>query len=201
MESIIKYALDHSHSYAEYRAIVSELLAQGKSSGDTQSDEFTHYSQLNQTRMNRLEKTITIDPGVARKLQSIEEKHTWLVISEGWCGDAAQIVPVLQKMADVTPKLDLRIVFRDENPDLMNAFLTNGARSIPKLIILDEDKNVIADWGPRPKAAADLIIDYKAKHGVVDQTAKTELQLWYLHDKGESVANEVVSLMEKAFQD
>lgn len=197
MESVIKSALDRSHSYAEYRAIVTNLLAEGKSSGDTQSDDLTHYTLLNETRMNRLEKTISIDPQILDELRSIGKKYTWLVLSEGWCGDAAQILPVLNKMAEAVPNIDLKIVFRDENPELMNAFLTNGARSIPKLIVLDESGEAVANWGPRPKVAADLIINYKAQHGIIDETAKTELQLWYLHDKGQSTVNELVELMKQ----
>lgn len=91
----------------------------------------------------------------------------------------------------------MRIVFRDENDELMQLFLTNGTRSIPKLIVLDKDTlEFITDFGPRPNAAKKLILDYKAQHGIVDETAKTELQLWYLHDKGLSTQNEILEAIE-----
>jgi hypothetical protein len=99
-------------------------------------------------------------------------------------------------MAELTEKIKLKIVFRDENEALMNLFLTNGTKSIPKLIILDKNTlEVLADFGPRPKGATQLIADYKSVHGIVDENAKTQLQLWYLHDKGISIQNEILDLL------
>lgn len=193
MNDIIKESLERSFSYSEYRTTVSSLLQEGKSSGNTQSDDLLHYSQLNETRMNRLEKTIKISDENLLKLKNLNKEYIWLVISEGWCGDAAQLLPIFNKMADVSDNVELKIVFRDENEALMNLFLTNGGKSIPKLIILDKQTlNVIADWGPRPSGATKLMKDYKEKFGVIDETIKTELQLWYLHDKGISTQNEIL---------
>ena len=119
-----------------------------------------------------------------------------LVITEGWCGDAAQILPVFNKMAELSDKVELRIVFRDENEELMNLFLTNKTKSIPKLIIIDKETgSVVNHWGPRPKGAVNLIQNYKEQHGFIDETAKAELQMWYLHDKGISTQNEVIKMM------
>lgn len=146
--------------------------------------------------MNRLEKTIKITTEYIQELKQLQGDYIWLVISEGWCGDAAQILPVLHKMAELSEKTDLKIVFRDENEELMKHFLTNGTQSIPKLIIIDKNTlNVLGDYGPRPQGAKQLILDYKAKHGIVDETAKTNLQLWYLHDKGLSVQKELMYKM------
>lgn len=196
MQTIIKESLSKSHVYSEYRAIISSLLKEGKSTGKEQSEALTHYSELNEVRMNRLEKTIKISEEHHQKIQTLKRNYIWLVISEGWCGDAAQIVPVINKMVELSEKIELKIVFRDENEDLMNLFLTNGTKSIPKLIILDKNTlEVLGDFGPRPKGAIQLISDYKAEHGIVDETAKTELQLWYLHDKGLSTQNEIMEKM------
>lgn len=196
MRAIIQKSLTHGHSYSEYRAIVSALLKEGKSTGNEQSEALTHYSELNETRMNRLEKTIKISDEFTEQLKQLKREYLWLVISEGWCGDAAQLVPIFYKMAELSPKIDMKIVFRDENDDLMHLFLTNGSRSIPKLIVLDKNTlEVIGDFGPRPHGATQLILDYKAEHGVVDETAKTNLQLWYLHDKGLSTQEEIMKIM------
>lgn len=196
MNEIIRESLEKSFSYSEYRNIVSQLLLEGKSTGNTQSDDLLHYSQLNETRMKRLEKTIAITEENKQKLQHLSKNYIWLVISEGWCGDAAQLLPIFNKMADVSENIDLKIVFRDENEALMNLFLTNGGKSIPKLIILDKQTlSVIADWGPRPSGATKLMRDYKEKFGVIDETIKTELQMWYLHDKGISTQDEILALM------
>lgn len=196
MNTNIKEALTRSFSYQEYRSLVSKLIVEGKSTGNTQSEDLLHYSELNETRMNRLEKTIQVTEEVSEQISQLETKITWLVISEGWCGDAAQILPVIYKMAELSKNIDLRIVLRDENEALMNDFLTNGGKSIPKLIILDEENNVIGDFGPRPEPARKLIADYKATHGVVDEPIKVELQKWYLHDKGVSTQNEIMQLMK-----
>lgn len=196
MSSIIETSLANSHSYVEYRTVVSALLKEGKSTGNEQSEDLTHYSELNETRMNRLDKTITIADEHIQKLQQLKRNYVWLVISEGWCGDAAQILPIIHKMAHYSEKIELKLVFRDENEDLINQFLTNGTKSIPKLIILDKNTlEVLGDFGPRPTQARQLIIDYKIKHGIVDEQAKTDLQLWYLHDKGVSVQEEILELM------
>lgn len=198
MKSIIENSLSQSHSYVDYRNYISDILKEGKSTGKEQSEALTHYSELNEARMNRLEKTVKISTEIIQKLNQLNGDYIWLVISEGWCGDAAQILPVIYKMAELSERIDLKIVFRDENEDLMNLFLTNGTKSIPKLIILDKNTlEVLSDFGPRPIGAKQLIIDYKAKHGIVDETAKTNLQLWYLHDKGLSIQKEIMDLMLK----
>jgi hypothetical protein len=199
MVAIIQDSLAKSHTYAEYKTMVSSLLKEGKSTGKEQSEALTHYSELNETRMNRLEKTIKITDEFTQILKQLKNEYLWLVISEGWCGDAAQLVPIFHKMAELSPKIDLKMVFRDENEDLMNLFLTNGSRSIPKLIVLEKNTlEDLGDFGPRPQGAKQLILDYKAEHGFIDETAKTNLQLWYLHDKGLSTQKEIMDLMTMA---
>ncbi|MET0760455.1 MAG: thioredoxin family protein [Flavobacterium sp.] len=196
MKTAVAKALPNSHSYSGYRKLVSDLVLEGKSSGNEQSEDLTHYSTLNETRMNRLEKTISVAVENIEKLQSLKNEYIWLVLAEGWCGDAAQLLPIFNKMAAVSDNIELKVVFRDENEELMNHFLTNGSKSIPKLIVLDKQTlNVEANWGPRPKGASDFIKNYKAEFGIVDETAKTELQLWYLHDKGLGTQKELVTLM------
>jgi hypothetical protein len=196
MEEIIKNSLEKSSTYFEYRKIVADKLLEGKSTGSVQSDDLLHYSKLNETRMNRLEKTIVVSAEIEERLKLLRKQYIWLVISEGWCGDAAQLLPVMHKMEVLTDHIDFKIVFRDENEALMNKFLTNGGKSIPKLIVLDKETlDVLADWGPRPKEAFDLVKNYKEKHGVIDEIIKTELQMWYLHDKGISTQNELLEMM------
>ncbi|MFA9190544.1 thioredoxin family protein [Flavobacterium sp. FZUC8N2.13] len=194
----IAHALFNSHSYPEYRKLVTDLLREGKSTGNEQSEELTNYSNLNETRMNRLDKTMKISDEYSSKLKSLNNEFIWLVISEGWCGDAAQLLPIFDKMSQAAEgKIDLRIVFRDENLELMDHFLTNKGRAIPKLIVINkETSGALAHWGPRPKGATDLILNYKKEHGVLDETIKTELQLWYLHDKGNTIQAEIMDMMQ-----
>lgn len=196
MKIPVAKALFNSHSYSEYRKLVSDLLMQGKSTGNEQSEDLTHYSELNETRMNRLEKTMKITDENIRQLKNLKKEYIWLVISEGWCGDAAQLLPIINEMAIDSDKIQLRIVLRDENDELMKLFLTNKKKSIPVVIVVDKETGgVLGKWGARPKGASDLIAEYKKEVGVVDDTIKTNLQLWYLHDKGISTQNELINLM------
>lgn len=197
MKTTIAKALFNSHSYLEYRKMVSDLLRDEKSTGNEQSPELTHYTTLNETRMNRLDKTMKILPEVAARLKQLKGEYIWLVISEGWCGDAAQLLPIFDKMATASEgAIDLKIVLRDENEEFMNLFLTNKARAIPKLVLINrETGSALAHWGPRPKGATDLIVNYKKEHGLLDETAKSDLQLWYLHDKGQSTQSEIIDMM------
>lgn len=198
MKEIIQNAIQNSFSYAEYRKLASDLVAQGKPTGHDLSEALAHYAELNETRMNRLEKTITLTDAVIQTLQNSSKNAIWLVLAESWCGDAAQILPVLNKMSEASNTIQLNIVLRDDHDALMQLFLTNGAKSIPKLIILDaQTLNVVADWGPRPIGAKQLIEEYKATHGVVDETGKIELQKWYLHDKGISIQQEISEIMSQ----
>jgi hypothetical protein len=196
MKNSVAKALFNSHTYSEYRKIVSDLLSEGKSTGNEQSEDLLHYTTLNETRLKRLDKTITVPEEISVKLKELGKEYIWLVISEGWCGDAAQILPILNKMALESEKINLKIVFRDLNEDLMSQFLTNGGRAIPKLLIIDKASGKVCNhWGPRPKEASNLIKNYKEQFGIVDEEAKSQLQMWYLHDKGLSVQNEVVEMM------
>ena len=197
MKIPVAKALFNSHSYPEYRKLISDLLLEKKSTGDEQSEDLTHYSELNETRMHRLDKTIKITEETSLKLKSLKSEYIWLVISEGWCGDAAQLLPIINKMAIESGKIDLKIVLRDENEELMNLFLTNKKKAIPILIVVNKETGgTLGQWGPRPQAAADLVADYKKEFGVIDETLKTNLQLWYLHDKGISTQEEIINLMQ-----
>ena len=198
MKTYIAQALFKSYSYPEYRKLMADLLIEGKSTAVEQTEERTHYSELNETRMHRLDKTMKITEENAAVLKNLSKSYLWLVLTESWCGDAAQILPVLNKMAlESNKKIELKLALRDENEELMNHFLTNESKAIPKLIILDKATgNVVGDWEPRAQGAIDLIENYKEKFGVIDETAKTELQLWYLHDKGLSTQNEIIRLLQ-----
>ena len=168
MKKIIENSLQTAISYKGYRSLVRNLLTEGKSTGPEQSEDLTNYSMLNDRRMKRLDKTIKISEETIQEFQKVKQPQTWLVLTEGWCGDAAQSLPILNKIASDTANIDLKIVLRDENLDLMDLFLTNGGRSIPKLIALDKDNNVLDLWGPRPTIATKMVVAYKEKNGALD---------------------------------
>ena len=102
-------------------------------------------------------------------------------------------------MVQATNNVDLKIVLRDENDQLMDQYLTNGARSIPKLILIDSETGAVrGSWGPRPAGATQLVKEFKERHGAFTAEAKTELQKWYLQDRGLSTMEEIALLLETA---
>ena len=131
------------------------------------------------------------------KINDFKGSQTWLVLTESWCGDAAQSMPIINKLAEGSENINFRVVERDKNPELINAFLTNGAQSIPKLIVLDNNTNrIIGEWGPRPSTATDMVNSYKKEHGSLSPEFKQDLQVWYNKDKGVSVAEDLTKLLK-----
>ncbi|WKK66592.1 thioredoxin family protein [Lutimonas zeaxanthinifaciens] len=198
MKNILEKSLQTAKSYTEYKALILDLLKQGKSTGPNQNESLFHFSKLNNQRMKRLDKQTRLEEETLTKTQKINRDFTWLVLTEGWCGDAAQTLPVINKIAETNKKIDLKVVLRDENEELMNQFLTNGNKSIPKLIVVDKASNeVVGSWGPRSEKASKMVSDYKEKHGKVDAKLKTDLQNWYNQDKGKNIEFEMVELIDE----
>ena len=185
-----------SYSYNSYRALIDNLLLEGKVTGPEQSEDLTHYTTLNVHRMNRVDKTSSISEELMAVLAQIKTPQTWLVISEGWCGDAAQIVPFFHVIEKQFSSINVKIVLRDENLELMDQFLTNGGRAIPKLLILDQASNqLLAHWGPRPAEAQALINGLKSANANMDDI-KEKLHLWYAKNRGNAVQAELVELLQ-----
>ncbi len=194
--ALIHNSLNKGISYLAYRTRIKDLLVQEKSTGNEQSDDLLNYSLLNDKRMDRLDKTLRVSEETQKSINDLENKYTFLVIAEGWCGDAAQIVPILNKIAETSNKIELKIVFRDENEELMNQYLTNGSKSIPKILIIDSKNNVVNSWGPRPSVATKMVLDYKEQNGSLDADFKTNLQIWYNKDKGANTQEDLLKLLK-----
>lgn len=197
MKTLIEQSISKAMDYAQYNLLFKQLVEEERSTGE-QTQEKIEYTKLNFSRTKRLDKTAKISEEAMEAFKNISEKQTWLVISEPWCGDAAQTLPFLNKIAELSENIDLKIVLRDENPELMDQFLTNGSQSIPIVIMVDKDMNVFQTFGPRSKAATKLVTDYKTEHGVIDDTFKELLQNWYNNDKGVSVVNDVLDSVQIA---
>jgi thiol-disulfide isomerase/thioredoxin len=196
MNNIIKDSLAKSISYTEYTTLVNNLVENKDTTGTDKSENLVEYTMLNAKRMKRWDKTLKVNEAVKERIEKIDKKITWLVLTESWCGDAAHVVPVMQKVAELNTNINVKVVLRDENEDLMNNFLTNGGKSIPKLIMVDETSGeVINTFGPRPSGATQLVNDYKAKHGMLTPEFKEDLQRWYNKDKGQNAANDLVALL------
>lgn len=195
-DKIIKESVSKAISYKEYRELVASLANEGKSTGSIQTEDLSNYTKLNDRRMKRWDKLFKIDAAAESVISKFDKKVTWLVLTESWCGDAAAALPVMDKIASISPNVQLRIILRDENPELMNQFLTNGSRSIPKLIAIeDTNQKVIGSWGPRSKNATQLVVEHKAVNGGhILPRFKQDLQVWYNKDKGSSILQELLAL-------
>jgi hypothetical protein len=192
IESAIKVALD----YPSYMMLMQELVLKEMSTGVEQSEVLANYTLLNNKRMQRLNKTLKIPSEIETSIKNDLRDIHFLVLSESWCGDAAQSLPMVSKIAECRANWSMSIISRDEHPVIMDAYLTNGGRSIPKVLILDNNTlEVLADWGPRPTEATKMAADYKEIHGSLDADFKQSLQLWYNKDKGQSTLQDFLVLL------
>jgi hypothetical protein len=194
MRNIIKEAVTSGMTYAEYNSLFKRLVEAGRTTGEPTPEKIA-FTKLNFSRSKRLDKTFFLTNIQARPFGTLTQTQTWLVIAEPWCADGAQTLPLLHRIAETTSKIDLKIVLRDDHPELMDAFLTNGSQSIPKLIILDEQMVVLGTWGPRSIAATQLVTDYKTTYGKIDAAFKEELQRWYNQDRGQAIIKELLSMI------
>ncbi len=198
-DAITPEVIQSAYSYAEYRELIDKLLADNKTTGENHSEAMIHYTLMNVHRMKRLDKQISLLPDLERVLAEFKKPVIWLVLTEGWCGDAAQIVPVFEKMASQNENITLRLILRDEHLDIMDDFLTNGrSRSIPKLICLDASSlEVIGTWGPRPEEAHKLFMTLATDEDTTWQENAEKLHKWYADDKTESVQREFIQMLEQ----
>ncbi len=186
-------------SYPEYRDMLQTLMADNKTTGTNQEDWLVEYARLNIARMNRLDKTFAVPQKNWHQIQKMPNDLWFLTISEGWCGDAAQIIPVIEKMVAAKASWDHKIILRDEHLPVMDRFLTNGtSRSIPVTIMLKADTlDVLGWWGPRPAGAQAVIDELKAENADFE-IVKEKLHGWYAKDKGQSTAAEFMQTLQEA---
>ena len=173
----------------------TSFASEGKTSGE-QKEDLIHYTKLNAQRSKRIAKTSVLHPDLIKKVQGLS-KQTWLLITETWCGDAANSVPLISKVAELNEGIDLRIVLRDEHTELMDHFLTKGGRSIPKLIALDADLNVLFDWGPRPEELQRIYWDWRDSENKMPYSEfHLVIQKWYNDNKLEAIQSELSTLLK-----
>jgi hypothetical protein len=190
--------IKNRYTYEEYMNLSEELVEQKRTTGLSQSESLIEYTKLNYFRMARVDKTMVIKSDVKNAVESIDEKKYWILITEAWCGDAAQIVPIIGRLAELNSKIELTIILRDENPELMNKYLTNGARSIPMLISLNENFEEEWHWGPRPKPAQAIVIENKETLVLSYDEIKKHVQLWYAEDKTNTTQHEITKKIKQA---
>lgn len=181
-------------NYTAYQEYQETILNRTYTDSTYDNEEYYHYAKLNITRSTRWDKTAVITAENQAILDQLTKPLHFILITEPWCGDAAHIVPVIAKIAAASPHISLDVQLRDSEPFLIDQYLTNGGKSIPILVIRDENGADLAVWGPRPEGAAKLFADMKAQEAIFDDI-KTALQKWYNNDATLSIQNEIVALI------
>jgi polyhydroxyalkanoate synthesis regulator phasin len=195
---ITKEIINKGCTYSQYRKLIDDLLKESETTGDNHSEKMINFTKVNVQRMKRLDKTTEINEELRKEIAGLNKKWTWLVLTEAWCGDATQNIPVIAKIANQGQNIELRLIIRDENLEVMDAYLTNGGRSIPKLICLDsETLEELGTWGPRPEAAQKRFLKDKANPNISPEERSKNNQLWYLQDKTQSIQREFLRLIMK----
>lgn len=195
-ESLIASSFKDAMSYSEYRALIEKLHAENKVTGPVQNDELLAYSKMNVQRMNRWDKHTKLAESTIEAVKVDKRKIDILVITEGWCGDSAQISPVVEQIVSHNPNWATHYILRDDNLEIMDMFLTNGkSRSIPMFIFI-ENGTVVGKFGPRP-VAAQVAMDEAKASGVDAHEVKEKLHLWYARDKHQAIEMEFLQAISR----
>jgi hypothetical protein len=191
-ENYLLKGITYEAYFAQMQGIVANITK-----GLTPNVAHPQYFPINLKRMQRLEKTIHLSYDLMRAIENLDGKIYWLVLSEYWCGDAAQSLPLINKIAEASQgKIVLRILYRDQNTELMTKHLTNGGSAIPKLIQLDSDYSITGEWGPRPQVAQNLVRELKSNPETASSYAE-QLHRWYAQDKTFNIQKELTELIHK----
>jgi hypothetical protein len=185
------------YSFHEFCEMMTELVEHNSCTGEL-SPEHISSTKVNAFRINRIYNSIHVIPELKNEIRSLKENWDWVIISESWCGDGSQNVPIIAKIAAYSNNIRLRLILRDENPEIMSKHLTNGARAIPKLICINSLTNKeIGTWGPRPAVIAEKVVALKAEYPkMLKYDFEKNLHHWYAQDKGLSLQNEFIQLVK-----
>ena len=192
---ITKEIFENAMDFETYDKHVKGLIAEGKTTGDNQSQNYIDFTKLGIQRVKRGLKTTTIADNIIESLNRTKAIN-WVVITEAWCGDGANSLPIIVKLAEARKDINLKLILRDSNTELMNSYLTNGAKSIPVVIFLDDHFNELALWGPRPEPAQEMALKNKANPVMSKQDLNIALQKWYISDKSQTTQHEFQDILE-----
>ena len=210
MNTIRPEFLTQAINYQTYHQFMAQLVTH--TATEDYSEAMINYTRMNIIRMERLDKTTRLLKASIDKMESIQQKLYWLILTEPWCGDAAQVLPVTQKLAELRPNIETGFLMRDKHPKIMDAFLTAGTRSIPKIIILAPEQNykVLGSWGPRPFVAQGMMMrgleelrsmEEGKERELFKRDLYTKLQKWYARDKTTSIQEEFTSFLLDSLND
>lgn len=155
--------------------------------------DYLNYTKLNWSRMHRWLKKGHLSEETRKAILSVNEPRQWIVITEPWCGDAAHIVPFIHMISELNPLITVTYELRDSEPNRIEHYLTNGGKSIPKLIIRDAEGTDLAVWGPRPEACQQFYMEL-TKQELTAEEVKIALQNWYNENEGADTQDEIAKI-------
>lgn len=182
-------------TFEEYRQLFEEILNGRYQQPPYNKEDYQTYVNLNRSRMKRWTKKASIDADLGALLQAIDEPQTWIIITEPWCGDAANSVPFLEKMAAINPLITPVIQLRDSGSEI-DHYLTNGGKSIPKLIVRNAQGQDLAVWGPRPAKVQALVMAQKKDTHRSANDKYAEVLQWYRQNAGVAIQEEFKTLFQ-----
>lgn len=190
--------LKKAMTFEAYIELIEDLLSKGRTTGPKQNDALIKYSEQNLFRMKRHYKHDPLLPELETLMTEWTRPLLLVVLSEAWCGDAAHSLGGIVRFCELSDDISIRILLRDENLDLMDAYLTNGSRSIPIVIFYDpETMQEVAVWGPRPKHAQDMYYDFKRIGNGSRTDFDNRLHLWYGRDNNKTLQREFLELFKR----
>lgn len=181
-------------TFQEYLDYFERILASPNAYEPYSDEEYLNYTKLNWSRMNRWLKRFEPTEATKNLISSITEHQHWIVITEPWCGDAAHSVAQLYQIVKNNPNIDFEIQLRDTEPFLIDDYLTNGGKSIPKVVIRNDVGHDKLIWGPRPQRLQD-IFDVMKQEGKAFEEIKEAMQKWYNDDKGLEMQRELIEAL------
>jgi hypothetical protein len=194
-DNVLKETFDLFETFEEYWQRITFLREEGKTTGAIQTPEMIHYSEMSYVRMNRILKHAKLSNTLIESALKTRATN-WLIITEAWCGDASNTVPLMVKAAQQNTSIKVRIMVRDEHPELMENYLTNGGKSIPILVLFNDQFEELTFWGPRPKPCQELFLSLKTQPNLNKEDVILAVQEWYAKDKGQTFQSELTQLLK-----
>lgn len=179
----------------EYRQLFDNILDGSFQQAPYDEEDYQNYVKLNKSRMARWDKQGHIDVELGNLIQAIDAPQTWVVITEPWCGDAANSIPLIEKMAAINPHISVVVQLRDSDSEI-DQYLTNGGKSIPIVVGRDAKGEDLFVWGPRPAEAQALVLAQKADASKTTHEKYAEVLQWYRQNKGVMIQEEFEALLK-----
>ncbi len=189
--------IQQAENFDESLRRMESLIRDKQNTIPNETESYLQLIKLNFHRMKRVYKTTCIHDELRDVAINFPTHIIWIVITNPRCGDSAQSIPVMQRIAELNDKIQLKIILMDDHPEVMDSYLTNGARAIPKLICLNADTlEELGTWGPRPEPMQMLLREHK-NNPVLSKSEFSELiQRKYLEDKTTTIQNEYLELLK-----